>query len=117
MHFADIRFNCTGVNLQKGLSTNQVLEMRMKFGTNVFPESPMRTFWELFLESFEDLILMILIVASIVSLIVGMIEHPETGWIEGTAILMAVFIVAIVTAGNNYTKGIVNISCHQWVVS
>lgn len=93
-----------GVNLHKGLTSQQVIESRLKFGTNVFPESPMRTFFELFLESFEDIILMILIGASVVSLVVGMIEHPETGWIEGTAILIAVFIVAIVTAGNNYTK-------------
>jgi magnesium-transporting ATPase (P-type) len=93
-----------GVNLHKGLTHGQVLESRAKFGNNVFPESPMRTFLELFLESFQDLIIMILIAASIVSLIVGLIEHPATGWIEGTAILIAVFIVAIVTAGNNYTK-------------
>lgn len=93
-----------GVDLNKGLSPAQVTEMRRRYGVNVFPESPMRSFLELFLESFEDLILMILIVAAIVSLIVGMVEHPATGWIEGTAILIAVLVVALVTAGNNYTK-------------
>lgn len=92
------------VNLHDGLNFGQVLEMRQRYGTNVFPESPMKSFFQLFCESFEDVIIMILIAASVVSLVVGMIEHPETGWIEGTAILVAVFIVAMVTAGNNYTK-------------
>ena len=31
-------------------------------------------------------------------------EERKTGWVEGFAILMAVFIVVIVTAVNDYTK-------------
>jgi magnesium-transporting ATPase (P-type) len=31
-------------------------------------------------------------------------EHTETGWIEGFAILVAVFVVSIVAAGNDWTK-------------
>ena len=100
----DVLASKLGVTIPKGLSVSQVLEMREKFGTNVFPESPMRSFLELFLDSFQDLILLILIAAAVVSLVVGMIEHHATGWIEGTAILIAVLIVATVTAGNNYTK-------------
>jgi magnesium-transporting ATPase (P-type) len=61
-------------------------------------------FFELFFESFQDLIIIILMVASGVSLVIGIMENPKHGWIEGTAILIAVFIVAFVTAGNNYTK-------------
>lgn len=92
------------VNTHQGLSRHQVNEMRNKFGTNIFPESPMKGFFELFFESFEDLIIIILMVAAFVSLMIGVFEDPRTGWIEGTAILIAVFIVACVTAGNNYTK-------------
>jgi len=47
---------------------------------------------------------MILVCAAIVSLAVGLWEHPKYGWIEGTAILIAVLIVAFVSAGNNYSK-------------
>eukprot|EP01041_Mallomonas_annulata_P014625 gene14625-31118_t len=93
-----------GVSLQRGLTVEKVLEMRDRFGTNEFPESPMRTFLELFADAFQDLIIIILMVAAIVSLAIGLWEHPKYGWIEGTAILMAVFIVAIVSAGNNYSK-------------
>ena len=76
----------------------------LKFGANIFPESPMATFFELFAETFEDVIIIILMIASVVSLAVGMWEDPRTGWIEGTAILIAVLLVAFVTAGNNYSK-------------
>ena len=45
-----------------------------------------------------------LIVAAIVSLVVGFYEDPGKGWIEGTAILFAVLVVAVVTATNNNSK-------------
>ncbi len=67
--------------------------LREKFGPNVFPENPMKSFIELFLECFEDMIICILVAAAIVSLVIGIYEEPEHGWIEGTAILIAVFIV------------------------
>ena len=35
---------------------------------------------------------------------VGFYEDPDKGWIEGTAILVAVQIVAVVTAINDYEK-------------
>jgi magnesium-transporting ATPase (P-type) len=92
------------VDMSRGLTHAQVLNMRNKFGSNEFPESPMSTFLELFLESFEDTIIIILMFAAIISLAIGMWEHPTTGWIEGTAILIAVLLVALVTSGNNYTK-------------
>lgn len=93
-----------GISLTHGLTAEQVAEMREKFGTNDFPESPMRGFFELFFDAFQDLIIIILCVAAVVSLAVGVWEHPKYGWIEGTAILMAVLIVAFVSAGNNYSK-------------
>jgi magnesium-transporting ATPase (P-type) len=58
----------------------------------------------MFLESFTDATLIVLIVAAVVSLIVGMVEDPTKGWIEGAAILSAVLLVAVVTATNNYNK-------------
>ena len=44
-------------------------------------------------------------VAAVVSLAVGIYEHGgATGWIDGTAIWIAVLIVATVTATNDYNK-------------
>jgi magnesium-transporting ATPase (P-type) len=59
---------------------------------------------ELFLESFEDTTIIVLVVAAIVSFAVGVYEDPQKGWIEGVAIIFAVLVVAIVTATNNYNK-------------
>jgi magnesium-transporting ATPase (P-type) len=77
---------------------------RELYGWNEFCE-PDRTSWlEMFLKSFEDTTLIVLIVAAVVSLAVGIYESPSTGWIEGAAILFAVLLVAVVTATNDYRK-------------
>ncbi|CAM9705481.1 unnamed protein product, partial [Phaeothamnion confervicola] len=91
-------------DLVRGLKSSQVPEMRQNFGCNVFPEAPMKGFCQLFAEAFNDTILIVLIAAAFVSLVVGSIEEPAHGWIEGLAILIAVLIVASVTAGNDYSK-------------
>ena len=39
-----------------------------------------------------------------VSLVIGFLAHPDNGWIEGTAIFIAVFLVSNISAGNDYTK-------------
>lgn len=58
----------------------------------------------MFLESFEDTTIIVLVVAAVVSLAVGIYEDPRKGWLEGAAILSSVLIVAVVTATNNYNK-------------
>jgi calcium-translocating P-type ATPase len=81
-----------------------LLRLLCRYGPNVFPEPPFSGFWVLFFESFKDPILCILIAAACVSFIVGLIEHPSEGWIDGTAIVIAILLVAFVTATNNYRK-------------
>jgi magnesium-transporting ATPase (P-type) len=95
------KLKTSGVN---GLTSDGVILMRNTYGTNTFPESPMVSFFELFAEAFMDTTLIILICAAFVSLGIGIWEDPGHGWIEGGAILIAVFLVASVTAGNDYTK-------------
>ena len=58
----------------------------------------------MFLGSFADATLIVLIVAAVVSLVVGVMEDPAKGWIEGAAILFAVLLVAVVTATNDFNK-------------
>uniref|UniRef100_K3WJV4 Calcium-transporting ATPase n=1 Tax=Globisporangium ultimum (strain ATCC 200006 / CBS 805.95 / DAOM BR144) TaxID=431595 RepID=K3WJV4_GLOUD len=58
----------------------------------------------LFLESLQDTTLVILIIAAIASLVTGYMEHPESGWSEGVAILTGVILVALVTSVNDYSK-------------
>ena len=64
-------------------------------------------FCELFFEALQDMTLIILMVAAVASIVVNMImeaEHRSTAWIEGFAILMAVFVSSFVQALNNYQK-------------
>lgn len=91
-------------SISNGLSKEKVAEMRQKYGDNVLPESPMEGLLEIFFGAFNDTILIILLIAASVSLVIGIIEEPSVGWIEGTAILVAVLLVAIITAVNEYTS-------------
>lgn len=94
-------------NLEMGLTQAQVEASRNKWGDNSMPQSPLKSFLELFLATFEDPTIIILLVCAILSLVLGLIpeiSHEENGWIEGAAILVAVFLVAFVSAGNDYSK-------------
>ena len=93
-----------GVNLQTGLTESQVQQLRAKFGTNQYPETPLDSYLTLFLEALTDGTLLILIAAASVSLILGVVTHPEDGWIEGAAIFIAIFLVSNIAAGNDYSK-------------
>ena len=93
-----------GTDVHTGLSEVQVLEHRNCFGTNAFPESPMDSYLSLLFGALSDTTLLILIAAATVSLIIGALEDPANGWIEGTAIFVAVFLVSNISAGNDYTK-------------
>jgi P-type Ca2+ transporter type 2B len=56
------------------------------------------------MEPFEDNILKILIVAAIVQLIIGIVQHGAAGMVDGVSIFLAIAIITFVTAGNNYVK-------------
>ena len=71
------------------------------------PVPTSKSWIELFLDSFQDTTLIVLIVAAVVSLVIGLLEDPRKGWIEGAAILFAVVIVAAVTATNNYSQEVI----------
>jgi len=55
------------------------------------------------MENFEDTINQILCGAAVVSMIIGLIQHPfPDGMIEGTSILIALCIIIVVNSGNNW---------------
>lgn len=95
------------LNIETGLTHDQVKFMREKYGTNEFPESPMDTYLALLMDALSDITLIILLVAAAVSVIIDSIQHGiEEGWVEGGAIFIAVFLVSNITAGNNYVKAL-----------
>ncbi|XP_032238959.1 plasma membrane calcium-transporting ATPase 4 isoform X2 [Nematostella vectensis] len=98
---------------EKGISgfPEDIENRKRVFGPNVIPPKPPKTFWEFLVDACKDTTLIILTVAAVVSLLLGIFAPEEcggseanTGWIDGFAILIAVCIVALVTAVNDYQK-------------
>lgn len=87
-----------------GVDASSVAQRRALLGGNSLPSAPRNSFWQLFVDTFDDATLQILIAAAIVSLVVGVYDDPTTGYVEGMAILAAVLIVSVVTAVNDYKK-------------
>ena len=59
------------------------------------------------MDALEDFMLRVLLVAGVISIILEMISKPAErshAWIEGFAIILAVFIVVLVTAVNDRKK-------------
>ncbi len=90
--------------VDRGISLATVETRRDLFGENSLPSSPRKSFIELFVDTFDDATLKILIAAALISLAIGIYDDPATGYVEGCAILAAVLIVSVVTAGNDYQK-------------
>ncbi|XP_031169091.1 plasma membrane calcium-transporting ATPase 1a isoform X3 [Sander lucioperca] len=94
------------------------------FGQNLIPPKKPKTFLQLVWEALQDVTLIILEVAAIVSLGLSFYRPPdaerthcgraaggvedetesEAGWIEGAAILLSVVCVVLVTAFNDWSK-------------
>lgn len=93
-------------SIAKGIPANQAdnLNRELYFGNNHPHVQTRRTILEIILDIMQDTVLQILILAAFVSLIMGTIQDPTSGWLEGLAILIAVLIVTTVTATNDYLK-------------
>ena len=92
----------------KGLNggDNELAHRRKIFGSNYIPPQPPKSFLGFLIDAFKDTLLIILMIAGLLSLILGVTveEDKSTAWIEGFAIFVAVIIVALVTAVNDHTK-------------
>jgi magnesium-transporting ATPase (P-type) len=76
------------------------------YGRNELSKKRLKSLFELFCQSLEDLMLRILIVSAIISIIVEAIysEDRSTFWLEGVTILLAVAVCSIVASVNDYQK-------------
>lgn len=93
-----------------GLDQQNVSHNIAKYGTNMIPDRPIPSFYDMLKEALRDQTLIILIICAIISLILEFLfappEERSTAWIDGTAILMAVAIVSVVQAYNNQKQEI-----------
>src|SRR3989344_1850618 len=60
-----------GTDVQKGLSSFQVLEKQKQFGLNQLLEKKGKSVWQLFAEQFSDAVIWILIAAAVISGLIG----------------------------------------------
>ncbi|KAL6629084.1 hypothetical protein ACP70R_028849 [Stipagrostis hirtigluma subsp. patula] len=93
--------NLLKTNLEKGIHGDEAdLSCRANaFGANRYP---------LFLwEACQDLTLVILIIAAVISLVLGIAtEGVKEGWYDGASIAFAVFLVIVVTAVSDYKQSL-----------
>ena len=91
-------------NPQLGISS---LDFREEtFGSNKIFIEPVAPFCTFVLNALEDLMIRILIVAAIVQIILGttLSDNPQTDWIDGVSIIVAVVIVVLVGSITDYKK-------------
>ncbi|KAJ1405873.1 P-type ATPase [Sesbania bispinosa] len=96
-------------NMDKGISGDDVDVSKRKnaFGTNTYPRKKGKSFWRFLWESWQDLTLIILIIAAVVSLVLGIkTEGLEEGWYDGGSIAFAVLLVIVVTAVSDYRQSL-----------
>ncbi|KAL1999397.1 hypothetical protein VTN02DRAFT_4581 [Thermoascus thermophilus] len=87
---------------------SQLFDRIRIFGCNRLPERKSTSFLKLFWDAYNDKIIILLTIAAVVSLSLGLYEtfsgSSGVDWIEGTAICVAILIVTVVTAANDWQK-------------
>ena len=78
------------------------------FSQNKLPARKSTGFFKLFWTAYNDKIIILLTIAAIISLSLGIYETIDGGtgveWVEGVAICVAILIVTVVTAANDWQK-------------
>jgi Ca2+ transporting ATPase len=67
------------VSEKGGLSKDQVLQSRKRFGYNAIPEDPPTPLWKLVLEQFKDQLVLILLGSAAVSFALALFEDSDDG--------------------------------------
>jgi Ca2+ transporting ATPase len=83
----------------KGLSDDQVMQQRTKFGKNEIPPPPATSILTLIIEQFSDLLVLILLGAAFISFVLALFEQDEdrvTAFVEPAVILVILILNAVV---------------------
>ena len=96
----------------KGIASDSVAIRKEKYGVNQLKMKDPATFWEFFWEACQDPIIIMLAICAVISIIFGMtLANPhtgevdrESGWIEGTAIIISILVVTLTGSISNYQK-------------
>ncbi|KAF9679820.1 hypothetical protein SADUNF_Sadunf06G0054800 [Salix dunnii] len=96
-------------NTEKGIYGDDadLLKRKNVFGSNTYPQKKGRSFWMFLWEAWQDLTLIILMVAAVASLVLGIkTEGIKEGWYDGASIAFAVILVIVVTAISDYKQSL-----------
>lgn len=107
-------------DVENGLpvSLGDLDEREDHYGVNSIPQKPPKSFLRICWDVMHDRVLIILSIAAVVSLALGLYEtfgqpptydaegkaEPRVEWVEGVAIIVAIAIVMLVSAANDYNK-------------
>ncbi|KAL4742952.1 hypothetical protein BDV11DRAFT_179843 [Aspergillus similis] len=90
---------------------NAYSDRKRVFGANKLPEKKTKSILELAWLAYNDKVLILLTVAAIISLALGIYQsvtaapgEPRVQWVEGVAIIVAILIVVVVGAANDWQK-------------
>ncbi|KAL4925838.1 putative P-type calcium ATPase [Aspergillus undulatus] len=90
---------------------NVYTDRKRVFGQNKLPEKKTKSILELAWLAYNDKVLILLTVAAIISLALGIYQsltakpgEPRVQWVEGVAIIVAILIVVVVGAANDWQK-------------
>ena len=91
-------------DIQNGISS--IEDREEVFGSNKVFSEPVQHFCHFVWEALKDLMVRILILAAIVSIVLGVTisEEPKKDWIDGVSIVVAVLVVVLVGSITDYQK-------------
>jgi Ca2+-transporting ATPase len=87
-----------------GLSTEEAKRRLSEYGYNELKEKKRRTAFQMFLEEFKDIFILLLIAATVFSVIIGyyeLLRSPELGFLEtyADAITIGIIVILVAVAG------------------
>ena len=92
------------------ITENLFADRKRIFEDNRLPEKKPKSFWQLAWMAYKDKVLILLSIAAAVSLAVGIYQaltakgEAPVQWVEGVAIIAAIFIVVLVGTANDFQK-------------
>ena len=104
------RTNTSGTTARQ-LSENSFADRKRVFKDNHLPEKKAKSIFQLAWMAYNDKVLILLTVAAVISLALGIYQsvtakpgQSKVEWVEGVAIVVAIVIVVVVGAANDWQK-------------
>ncbi|PGH01481.1 calcium-translocating P-type ATPase, PMCA-type [Helicocarpus griseus UAMH5409] len=95
----------------KHVKEGEYADRKRVFSDNRLPAKKAKTIWELAWIAYNDKVLLLLTAAAAISLALGIYQsitaapdEPRIQWVEGVAIIIAIVVVVIVGAANDWQK-------------